>query len=152
MTSELFIEGTDGGEARFPNLGVVHTLLRGGALDRRQGSPIVLIPGLLCNRDLWSSQCAVLGCHGEIVVADLITQASIFKMASAVLKAAPEHFSLAGFSLGSQVALGIMNIAGERVERLAATHVLGGRHPDAEIMGPLVPAAAAPGHWATRNF
>jgi pimeloyl-ACP methyl ester carboxylesterase len=94
---------------------------------------IVLIPGLLCNQDLWRSQAVVLGCHGDIVVADLTTQATIFEMASAVLDAAPEHFSLAGFSLGSQVALEIMSIAGERVERLAllsATH--GGVLPPVE--------------------
>lgn len=94
---------------------------------------IVLIPGLLCNQDLWRSQVAVLGRHGDIMVADLTTQATIFEMASAVLEAAPEHFSLAGFSLGSQVALEIMGIAGERVERLAllsATH--GGLLPPVE--------------------
>lgn len=96
-------------------------------------SSIVLIPGLLCNEDLWSSQAAVLGRRGDIVVADLSTQATVFEMASAVLEAAPEHFSLAGFSLGSQVALEIMSIAGERVERLAllsATH--GGLLPPVE--------------------
>jgi pimeloyl-ACP methyl ester carboxylesterase len=94
---------------------------------------IVLIPGLLCNEALWRSQATVLGRHGEIVVADVTTQATISEMASAVLKAAPEYFSLAGFSLGSQVALQIMSIAGERVERLAllsATH--GGLLPPVE--------------------
>jgi pimeloyl-ACP methyl ester carboxylesterase len=92
-----------------------------------------LIPGLLCNQDLWRSQAVVLGRQGDIVVADLTTQATIFEMASAVLDAAPEHFSLAGFSLGSQVALEIMSMAGERVERLAllsATH--GGVLPPVE--------------------
>jgi pimeloyl-ACP methyl ester carboxylesterase len=96
-------------------------------------TPIVLIPGLLCNQDLWSSQAAVLGRHGDIVVADLTTQATLFEMASAVLKAAPQHFSLAGFSLGGQVALEIMSIAGQRVERLAllsTTH--GGLLPPVE--------------------
>lgn len=86
---------------------------------------IVLIPGLLCNQELWSGQAAVLGRYGDIKVADLRMQATIFDMALAVLEAAPERFSLAGFSLGSQVALEIMSIAGQRVERLAllsATH------------------------------
>ncbi len=94
---------------------------------------LVLIPGLLCNQDLWSSQTAVLGRQAEIVVADLGARATIFEMASAVLEATPERFSLAGFSLGSQVALEIMRIAGERVERLAllsATH--GGLLPPVE--------------------
>ena len=94
---------------------------------------IVLIPGLLCNQALWTNQAAVLGRHGDIVIADLTTQATIGEMASAVLEAAPEHFSLAGFSLGSQVALEIMSMAGKRVERLAllsATH--GGLLPSVE--------------------
>jgi pimeloyl-ACP methyl ester carboxylesterase len=40
-------------------------------------------------------------------------------MATAVLEDAPQHFSLAGFSLGSQVALEIMRVAKNRVDRLA---------------------------------
>ena len=61
----------------------------------------------------------------QISVADITRQISIEEMAQAVLAAAPERFCLAGFSLGSQVALEIMQIAGDSVERLAllsATH------------------------------
>ncbi len=86
---------------------------------------LVLIPGLLCNQDLWSDQVTTLARHANITVADLATQQTIPEMASAVLKAAPERFSLAGFSLGSQVALEIMSTCRDRVERLAllsATH------------------------------
>ncbi len=46
-------------------------------------------------------------------------------MASTVLDESAEHFSMAGFSLGSQVALKIMHVHPERVGRLAlssATH------------------------------
>jgi pimeloyl-ACP methyl ester carboxylesterase len=95
---------------------------------------LVLIPGLLCNHALWSSQVAGLSHYAEIVVADLTNQGTISEMASAVLRRAPEHFSLAGFSLGSQVALEIMSTARDRVERLAllsATH--GGLLPPVEI-------------------
>ena len=95
---------------------------------------LVLIPGLLSNHALWSSQVAGLARYAEIVVADLSNQGTISEMASAVLGRAPEHFSLAGFSLGSQVALEIMSTARDRVERLAllsATH--GGLLPPIEI-------------------
>jgi pimeloyl-ACP methyl ester carboxylesterase len=88
-------------------------------------STLVLIPGLLCNQVLWSGQVAELTRCANILIADLTTQKSVSEMASAVLKAAPEHFSLAGFSLGSQVALEIMSTSKGRVERLAllsATH------------------------------
>jgi pimeloyl-ACP methyl ester carboxylesterase len=95
---------------------------------------LVLIPGLLCNHALWSSQVAGLARYAEMIVADLTQQETISEMASVVLERAPEHFSLAGFSLGSQVALEIMRTARDRVERLAllsATH--GGLLPPVEI-------------------
>jgi pimeloyl-ACP methyl ester carboxylesterase len=86
---------------------------------------LILIPGLLCDRELWSAQIATLGKCADVVVADITEQASISKMARAILERAPERFSLAGFSLGSQVALEIVCTARERVDRLAllsATH------------------------------
>jgi len=88
-------------------------------------STILLIPGVLCDRRLWSAQIAGLSQEHDVVVADITQQATIAAMATTVLATAPARFSLAGFSLGSQVALQIMCTAGERVERLAllsATH------------------------------
>lgn len=86
---------------------------------------LILIPGVLCDRRLWSDQIDALSGCAEIIVADVTRQTTLAEMASSILAAAPERFSLAGFSLGSQVALQIMQNAGERVERLAllsATH------------------------------
>jgi pimeloyl-ACP methyl ester carboxylesterase len=94
---------------------------------------LVLIPGLLCNRLLWSNQAPTLARNADVVVADLTRQKTIAAMASAILEMAPERFSLAGFSLGSQVALEIMRTSGDRVERLAllsSTH--GGLLPPVE--------------------
>jgi pimeloyl-ACP methyl ester carboxylesterase len=94
---------------------------------------VVLVPGLLCNQALWSDQIAGLARYAEIVVADITEQETIVEMASAVLEKSPERFSLAGFSLGSQVALEIMQTGNSRVERLAllsATH--GGLLPPVE--------------------
>jgi pimeloyl-ACP methyl ester carboxylesterase len=94
---------------------------------------LVLIPGLLCNHALWTDQIAGLAQFANVIVADVTRQETISEMASAVLEAAPAHFSLAGFSLGSQVALEIMTTSGNRVERLAllsATH--GGLLPPVE--------------------
>jgi pimeloyl-ACP methyl ester carboxylesterase len=94
---------------------------------------LVLVPGLLCNEALWSDQIAGLARYAEIVVADLTEQETISEMASGVLERSPERFSLAGFSLGSQVALEIMRTGKSRVERLAllsATH--GGLLPPVE--------------------
>jgi pimeloyl-ACP methyl ester carboxylesterase len=68
------------------------------------------------------------------MVADLTHQSTIAEMAATVLQTAPPCFSLAGFSLGSQVALEIMRTAKSRVQRLAllsATH--GGLLPPVQV-------------------
>jgi pimeloyl-ACP methyl ester carboxylesterase len=80
---------------------------------------LVLIPGLLCDQRLWNNQIQVLKEYVDITVADITEQDNISAMAEAVLEHAPERFSLAGFSLGSQVALEIVRVAKDRVTRLA---------------------------------
>lgn len=97
-------------------------------------SQLILIPGVLCDERLFAAQIEVLSPSTQCRVADITQQATVEEMAQSVLSAAPERFCLAGFSLGSQVALEIMQLAAERVERLAllsATH------------GGLLPASAA---------
>ena len=86
---------------------------------------LILVPGVLCDDRLWRDQVAGLERQAKISIADITQQSTLSEMAAAVLAAAPERFCLAGFSLGSQVALNIMESAAERVERLAllsATH------------------------------
>ena len=80
---------------------------------------LVLIPGVLCDRRLWAHQIDALQRDAEISVADITRQTSLAAMAADVLDDAPARFCLAGFSLGSQVAMQIMQTAPERVERLA---------------------------------
>jgi pimeloyl-ACP methyl ester carboxylesterase len=95
---------------------------------------LVLIPGVLCDARLFARQIAGLSGYAHCSVADITQQESVEAMAEAVVAAAPPRFCLAGFSLGSQVALEIMQLSGERVEKLAllsATH------------GGLLPASAA---------
>jgi pimeloyl-ACP methyl ester carboxylesterase len=82
-------------------------------------SQLILIPGLLCDQRLWRDQIAVLENYADVTVADISGQPTIAEMAATVLEDADDRFSLAGFSLGSQVALQIMNMAKHRVERLA---------------------------------
>ena len=81
--------------------------------------PLILLPGLLCDDALWRHQSTHLEDFTEISIADFTTQNSIPAMARSVLDAAPERFSLAGLSMGGYVALEIMRIAGERIDRLA---------------------------------
>jgi hypothetical protein len=69
-------------------------------------SSLVLIPVLLCDQRLWSDQIPALAKHAEVCVADITALSTISEMAADILEKAPRHFSLAGFSLGSQVAPG----------------------------------------------
>jgi pimeloyl-ACP methyl ester carboxylesterase len=97
-------------------------------------SSLILIPGLLCNRRMWSGQIAGLARYADITVADITQQRTITEMAEAVLEISPDHFSLVGFSLGSQVALEIMRLSKARVDRLALLSATrGGLLPSVEV-------------------
>lgn len=80
---------------------------------------LVLIPGLLCNADLWAHQVEHLSDLATCSVADITGAESVDALADAVLADAPERFALAGLSMGGYVAHAIMRRAPERVERLA---------------------------------
>jgi pimeloyl-ACP methyl ester carboxylesterase len=92
---------------------------------------LVLIPGLLCNQALWRHQIAAFGGYVKMVVGDITGQSTLGEMAAAVLDKAPAQFSLAGFSLGGQVALEIMRAAPQRVDRLALLSTTRGGLPPA---------------------
>jgi len=81
--------------------------------------PLVLLPGLLCDKTLWRSQIEALGDVAEPWVADLTQDDSIAAMVRRLLAAAPPRFVLAGLSMGGYCALEVMRQAPERVERLA---------------------------------
>ena len=80
---------------------------------------VVLLPGLLCDAALWAHQTAGLATVADIWVADLTGAESIDDLAESVLNQAPDRFALAGLSMGGYVALAILRLAPERVDRLA---------------------------------
>jgi pimeloyl-ACP methyl ester carboxylesterase len=81
---------------------------------------VVLIPGLLCDEFVWSEQCKVLSADAHVWVADHGSLDSLTDMARAVLRDAPaERFAVAGHSMGGRVALEVLRLAPERVQRLA---------------------------------
>ncbi len=84
-------------------------------------TPLVLVPGLLCDERLWEPQVWRLADVAEAVIADVTGGASVSEMARSVLGAAPSagSFALAGLSMGGYVALEIMRIVPDRVSRLA---------------------------------
>ena len=83
-------------------------------------TPLVLLPGLLCDRRLWRHQVEGLSdLAGPVHVPDVTGQDSVAGMARGVLDAAPERFALAGLSMGGYVSLEVVRQAPERVEALA---------------------------------
>lgn len=82
-------------------------------------SPLVLLPGLLCDAQLWRHQAEALSDVASPLIADLTRDDSIAAMAARVLAEAPDHFALAALSMGGYVALEVMRQAPERVTRLA---------------------------------
>lgn len=82
-------------------------------------TPLVLLPGLLCDAALWQPQIGALADLAAPLVGDLTRHDSLAAMAAAVLATAPEYFSLAGLSMGGYVAQEIMRQAPARVRRLA---------------------------------
>lgn len=82
-------------------------------------TPLVLIPGLLCDERLWVQQKAALEHTRQIDIADVTLDSSISQMAQRVLNEAPPLFALAALSMGGYVAMEIMRQAPERVTKLA---------------------------------
>jgi len=90
-------------------------------------STVVLLPGLLCDEEVWQGAIARLSPDHEVVCPGFLDQPSIEAMARQVLARAPERFSLVGHSMGGRVALEIAARAPERLERLALLDT--GFHP-----------------------
>lgn len=82
-------------------------------------TPLLLLPGLLCDAGLWAPQAEALAELAEVQVADLTQDDRVEAMAARVLARAPARFALAGLSMGGYVAFEILRQAPERVSRLA---------------------------------
>jgi pimeloyl-ACP methyl ester carboxylesterase len=120
-----------------------------------QRTTVVLLPGLLCDDEIWRAQSERLSAGHDVRSPGFLDHGSIEAMAEAVLRDAPERFSLAGHSMGGRVALAIVARAPERVERLALLDT--GLHParpgEAESRSRLIGVAFEEGmaslarHW-----
>jgi pimeloyl-ACP methyl ester carboxylesterase len=77
----------------------------------------VLLPGLLCDREVWQAQIDALGpCH----VPDYGLLDSLRAMAEHVLATAPAGpLAVAGHSMGGRIAFEMLRLAPERIARLA---------------------------------
>jgi pimeloyl-ACP methyl ester carboxylesterase len=83
-------------------------------------TPLVLIPGLLCDALLWAHQIGALSDIADCWVPNPVAAASIRDLAATVLETSPfEKFALAGLSMGGYITLEIMRQAPSRVLKLA---------------------------------
>lgn len=81
-------------------------------------TPLLLLPGLLCDAAVWAPQAAALG--RPCTVVDYGAARSLAAMAEAALAAAPAGpLAVAGHSMGGRVAFELLRRAPERIERLA---------------------------------
>ena len=81
--------------------------------------PLVMIPGHLLTSELWKQQEQHLTPHYPCILPEIPEAETIREMASMILDQIPESFFLAGLSMGGMIALEILNIASERVLKLA---------------------------------
>jgi pimeloyl-ACP methyl ester carboxylesterase len=78
-----------------------------------------MIPGLLCDSELWAHQSHHLADIAQCQIANVTNDETVEAMAATVLAGAPDRFALAGLSMGGYVCHAIMRQAPERVEKLA---------------------------------
>lgn len=81
--------------------------------------PLLLIPGMPLDAELWASQQAFLADVADISVPDHTGADNMPELARRILAQAPARFALAGLSMGGYIAMEIMRQAPERVEKLA---------------------------------
>jgi pimeloyl-ACP methyl ester carboxylesterase len=84
-------------------------------------TPVLLLPGLICDARIWAPQAEALRANGyEVLAIQGYGEAdTLGAMADLVLQKSPDRFALAGHSMGGRVALEVFRRAPERVERLA---------------------------------
>ncbi|MFD1033683.1 alpha/beta fold hydrolase [Sphingomonas hankookensis] len=81
--------------------------------------PLVLLPAMGCDGQLWARQIVDLGDMAHPELGDLTVDDTLAKMAARVLAHAPPRFAVAGVSLGGYVALEMVRQAPERIARIA---------------------------------
>lgn len=93
----------------------------------RDGNTLVLLPGFMCDADLWTDVTPDLDTRWRAEHGDLFQDSSIEAMAARVLAAAPRRFVAVGFSMGGFVAREMALRAPERISALVliATSAMG---------------------------
>ncbi len=82
-------------------------------------TPLILLPGMMCDARLFGPQIDALSNRVPLMSFPLSQQNSVEAMAADILNNAPPRFALAGLSMGGIVAMEVLRQASGRVERLA---------------------------------
>ena len=83
------------------------------------GRHLVLLPGFMCDADLWADMAGDLAKLGSVHYGNVYQDDSLDGMARRVLSESPEQFVLVGFSMGGFVARVLTLMAPERVAGVA---------------------------------
>lgn len=81
-------------------------------------TPLVLVPGFMCDARLFGPQIAALGADRSITV-PIPRERTIPDMARTILNAVDGRFCLGGLSMGGIIAMEMLRQSPERIERLA---------------------------------
>ncbi len=84
-----------------------------------ESTTLCLLPGLLCDAAVWTSQRAALAAEAETYIPDFMGFDSFEAMARKVLDETRGPLAAAGHSMGGRVAFEIWRLAPERLARLA---------------------------------
>jgi pimeloyl-ACP methyl ester carboxylesterase len=82
-------------------------------------TPLILVPGLLCDDTVWAHQTDALADIADVRIASNGARDYLVAMADAIIAQAPPRFALAGHSMGGRVALEVIRRVPERVLALA---------------------------------
>jgi pimeloyl-ACP methyl ester carboxylesterase len=80
---------------------------------------ILLLPGLLCDASVWTAQIEALRPHAHVLVADFSQHDSLEAMARSALSMVEGPIIAIGHSMGARVAMEMVHLAPERIQKLA---------------------------------
>ncbi len=96
-----------------------------GIMNAASSPNLLLLPGLMCDSRIFAAQLERFA--GAVAIDGFGERSRLTDMARHVLDTVPGRYSLLGHSMGGRVALEIVRLAPERVERLALLST--GTHP-----------------------
>lgn len=80
--------------------------------------PLVLLPGMSCDSRLYEPQIRVLSREMPVMVMPITGGQRVEEIASSILPHLPDHFALAGLSMGGIVAMEVLKRVPDKITRL----------------------------------